>query len=270
MTRRALIPDGLDASLALVRHGESAWIAAGRFQGRGDPPLSELGRAQAALVAERLAEPGRPGALPLPPGPPLAVWHSPLERARATAASIATAHAVPPPLVAAEDLTELAQGDWEGLPGREVAERWPELLAGWRADPVHVHAPGGEAIPEAATRVRRALGGVLEGLAAGSAEASGDATPRRSPVLGYGPATALTPWGVLVAHDGIFRIALLALLDLPLERFWRFPFLLCGISVVELRGGSASLRAHNLSDHLAPLAATAEAVSEDRARRGAL
>jgi broad specificity phosphatase PhoE len=270
MTPGELIPAGLDTSLAMVRHGESTWIAEGRFQGRGDPPLSDLGAAQARLVAERLAEPGRPGALPLPPGPAVAIWHSPLERARATAAAIAAAHAAPPPLIAAPELTELAQGDWEGLPGREVAERWPELLAGWRADPVRAHAPGGETITDAAGRVRAGLQGVLAGLAAGTGEAP--PKPRRpgSPVLGYGAPTALTPWGVIVAHDGIFRLALLALLDLPLERFWRFPFLLCGISVVELRGGAATLRAHNLSDHLAPLAATAEAVSEDRARRGAL
>lgn len=271
MTLGALIPTGLDASLALVRHGESTWIAEGRFQGRGDPPLSDLGAAQARLVAERLAEPGRPGALPLPPGPAGAVWHSPLERARATAAAIATAHPAPPPLIAAPELTELAQGEWEGRPGREVAERWPELLAGWRADPVHAHAPGGETIPDASARVRAGLQQVLEGLAAGTVEAHpAEARRPRSPVLGYGPATALTPWGVVVAHDGIFRLALLALLDLPLERFWRFPFLLCGITVIELRAGGATLRAHNLSDHLAPLAATAEAVSEERARRGAL
>lgn len=271
MTPGDLVPSGLDASLALVRHGESTWIAEGRFQGRGDPPLSDLGAAQARLVAERLAEPGRPGALPLPPGPAVAIWHSPLERARATAAAIAAAHGAAPPLIAAPELTELAQGEWEGLPGREVAERWPELLAGWRRDPVRAHAPGGESIPAAALRVRAGLGRVLVGLGAGADEAVPTQSPRPgSPVLGYGASTALTPWGVVVAHDGIFRLALLALLDLPLERFWRFPFLLCGITVVELRGGAATLRAHNLSDHLAPLAATAEAVSEDRARRGAL
>ena len=44
---------------------------------------------------------------------------------------------------------------------------------------------------------------------------------------------------------------LLTMLGMPLERFWSFPFSLCAISVLSLRGGVASLRAHNLADHLA-------------------
>ena len=47
----------------------------------------------------------------------------------------------------------------------------------------------------------------------------------------------------------------LTLLDLPLERFWTFPFALCGITVVEFRDGRGILRAHNLVEHLAPLCA---------------
>ena len=34
--------------LLLVRHGESEWNAAGRWQGWADPPLSEMGLTQAA------------------------------------------------------------------------------------------------------------------------------------------------------------------------------------------------------------------------------
>ena len=66
-----------------------------------------------------------------------------------------------------------------------------------------------------------------------------------------------TPWSLLVGHDGIFKVAMLTLLDLPLERFWTFPWGLTGISVVEFVGGRPILRAHNLTDHLAPLQAGA-------------
>jgi broad specificity phosphatase PhoE len=76
---------------------------------------------------------------------------------------------------------------------------------------------------------------------------------------------------VLVAHDGIFRLVLIALMGLPLERFWSFPFNLASITVVAVHGGAAALRAHNLSDHLAPLAAEDRAAAEARGeRRGAL
>ena len=76
---------GVTGTLVLVRHGESTWIAEGRFQGRQDPPLSELGVRQAGLVAGRLAERGEQTPLPIPPGPPIGIWHSPLDRAATTA-----------------------------------------------------------------------------------------------------------------------------------------------------------------------------------------
>jgi hypothetical protein len=40
------IPNALDASLVLVRHGESEMIVERRFQGRAETPLSATGRAQ--------------------------------------------------------------------------------------------------------------------------------------------------------------------------------------------------------------------------------
>ena len=48
--------------LLLARHGQSTWNADGRWQGRADPPLSELGERQAEAVIARLqaeAEAGR-------------------------------------------------------------------------------------------------------------------------------------------------------------------------------------------------------------------
>ena len=96
------------------------------------------------------------------------------------------------------------------------------------------------------------------------------------PVPGYttpvsGPPPKPQPWVVLVAHDGIFRLTLINLLGLPLERFWAFPFSLAGITVVTLHDGVAALRAHNLADHLAVLDVEdkAAAVGLDD-RRGAL
>ena len=38
-----------------VRHGETAWNAAGRFQGTRDIPLNALGRSQAVAAGEILA-----------------------------------------------------------------------------------------------------------------------------------------------------------------------------------------------------------------------
>ena len=46
-----MIPTGLEASIALLRHGESVYITEGRFQGQADNPLSPLGERQAQLAA---------------------------------------------------------------------------------------------------------------------------------------------------------------------------------------------------------------------------
>lgn len=180
----------------------------------------------------------------------MTIWHSPLARAAQTAQLIADSqpgNALHP----VANLTEIAQGEWQGLTHREVSERWPAELAAWRRAPAEHHAPGGESLPAAAVRVGTAVRELLELL--GGAE---------------GP---VEPWAMVVAHDGIFRIILLTLLDLPLERFWSFPFSLCAISVLTLRGGVASLRAHNVAEHLAPLTAAPRtpAVSADD-RGGAL
>ncbi len=255
------VPAGIDATLLLVRHGESEWITRGLFQGQGDSPLTALGRRQAELVAERIAHASRPSALPVPARPPATIVHSPLSRAAATAEAIATALARRDPSGAARPVTrrvdpglvEIGQGEWEGLPGTEIAERWPDLIRGWRSDPLSGWAPGGESLAEVDARVRAAFGRLLAELAAIPPSGAG----RPSPVLGYADEPGDEPWAVIVAHDGVFKVAALALLDLPLARFWMLPFALCGISVIELRGGRARLRVHNMTDHLAEIEADA-------------
>ena len=90
-------------------------------------------------------------------------------------------------------------------------------------------------------------------------------------VAGYRSESPDQPWLVLVGHDGVFKVTLLTLFDLPLERFWMWTTDLCGISIVELRAGRPVVRAMNLTEHLAPLLdESAQATTEARQRSGAL
>src|SRR5690349_5057765 len=112
-----MIPEGLDATLVLVRHGESEFIVEGRFQGQAETPLSGTGRRQARLAADRLARPHRSPALPVPQGAALEIAHSPLVRTTETADAVAAAcaeagHAVP--TRADPGFAEIGQGEWEG------------------------------------------------------------------------------------------------------------------------------------------------------------
>ena len=230
----------------------------GRFQGRLDTQLSPLGERQAQLAGIRLASPSAPPRIPVPDVPPIEIRHSPLGRTAATAQAVADAlgrihePSSVPALRPDPGLLELAQGDWEGLHRMEVYRRYPDELEAWRVRPTAAVAPGGESLHDAAVRVRLTLAAVLDALA-GATPGSG---PDGSSSGGYPEVHGRnTPWTLLVAHDGIFKVTLLTILGLPLDHFWTFPWGLTGITVVEFVDGRPVLRAHNLTDHLAPLQA---------------
>jgi probable phosphoglycerate mutase len=267
------IPSDLDATLVLVRHGESELIVERRFQGQSETPLSATGRRQAALVARRLARPHDRPALPLPQVPPLAIVHSPLGRAAETADAIRAAAIAdeafdqPIPIRADPRFTEIAQGDWEGRLATDIAATDGERLAAWRRAPTLAWAPGGERLVDVRERVAAGLTDLLAELAAAGRPGSID----RPQVAGYGDAVSDQPWTILVGHDGVFKVLLLTLFDVPLERFWMWSSDLCGISVLEIRAGRPVVRAMNLTEHLASLLDEgAQAEMEARTRSGAL
>ncbi len=264
------IPDGLDATLVLVRHGESTFIAEGRFQGQADSPLTAVGVRQAALVAARLARPHEPPALPVPGREPLELTHSPLGRTTQTADAIESAVSADGrtiPRRADAGFLEIDQGAWQGLHRSEIGERYGAELAAWRRIPRKNWAPGGESLDQVQARVRPALRTALDRLADGQPPGTHD----RSQVAGYGDARPDHPWSIVVGHDGVFKVLLLTLFDLPLERFWMWSMDLCGISVIELRAGRPVVRAHNLTAHLATLETLeGRRAAESRADVGAL
>jgi broad specificity phosphatase PhoE len=105
-------------TILLARHGESDWNRAMRWQGFADRPLTDLGRRQAADLAERLEETELD-----------AIYSSDLQRARATAEIVArskglTVHSTP-------DLREVDVGSWSGLTRAEAEERFPQGYARW-------------------------------------------------------------------------------------------------------------------------------------------
>ena len=125
----------------LVRHGQSTWNAAGRWQGQEDPPLSEVGEQQAVEAAGRV-------------DPPDAVWSSDLARAQRTAQVIAERHGLR--LRTDDRLRERHGGPWQGLTRVEIEARWPGYLAGPR------RPDGYESDVEVSARVLDALADVAE------------------------------------------------------------------------------------------------------------
>lgn len=115
-----MIPHNRTEILAL-RHGQSTWNEAGRWQGLADPPLSEFGEHQAATAAQLVGQID-------------AIVTSPLERAYRTGAIIGEIIGVGPVEVI-EDLKERSVGQWEGLTRHEIESDWP----GWINDDKRPH-----------------------------------------------------------------------------------------------------------------------------------
>lgn len=140
----------MSATVLLIRHPESAWNRAGIYQGRKDPPLSPLGRAQAELVAARLSR-----------EPLTGIVCSPLRRARALAEAIGRYHHLEP--IVDDRLTEIAHGAWEGLSREDVQRRFPDLYRCWLERPEEVLFPGGESLADVDRRGLEAIQEILAG-----------------------------------------------------------------------------------------------------------
>jgi probable phosphoglycerate mutase len=123
--------------LLLVRHGQSEWNAAGRWQGQADPPLSDLGREQARVAARSLEG-------------ITAVAASDLRRASETAAIMAAELGLDSPTLH-EGLRERDAGEWSGLTRAEIDERWPGYLD---PPPADKHSSFGSAPASGAARRR--------------------------------------------------------------------------------------------------------------------
>jgi probable phosphoglycerate mutase len=132
--------------LIIVRHGETEANLAGRWQGHGDSPLTEVGVAQAEAVAQRLGDCGFS-----------TLYSSDLGRAHQTARIIAgqTGHAV----VLDRRLRERHLGVFQGLTRAEMADRYPEAYRLYRTSGPDYAIPGGES---ARQRFERAIAGLEE------------------------------------------------------------------------------------------------------------
>jgi probable phosphoglycerate mutase len=205
-------------NILLARHGETLWNKEGRYQGRTDVPLSEVGDGQARALGLRLAEVTIHRAVA-----------SPLSRARKTAEHILGTRAAM--LTFDDGLKEIAHGDWEGKLVTEIELSDPALLAKYKAGPPASlpAGPNAESFQQVFDRAWPALERATEGL--------GD----QQTVL-------------VVAHDAVNRAIICHILGLPIERVWRFRQAPATLNV--LSGptvNSLQVVRLNDADHVAPL-----------------
>ncbi len=158
--------------ICLIRHGQTAWNAAGRVQGHLDIGLDATGRDQAERLGAALVGEGLQ-----------ALYSSDLARAHDTALAVARHTGLP--VLRDPRLRERGFGQLEGLTHAEIAQRFPAAALRWRQRDPAFAAPGGEslqqfqarcvpAVAELAARHRGqcialvAHGGVLDALYRGA------------------------------------------------------------------------------------------------------
>ena len=206
---------GKNARLILVRHGETDWNKAGRFQGQIDIPLNENGRRQAAAARDFLKD------IPID-----RAWSSTLSRPTETAQIILEAHP-DVPLTQIDGLVEIGHGLWEGKLESEIREDWSELLDTWKRAPETVQMPEGETIQDVWARSVRSWG-----------EIAGELKPEETVLV--------------VAHDAVNKTILCDLLGLTPADIWAVKQGNGGVTVVDIAtdpGQPAVVTCLNLTSH---------------------
>ncbi|NEO87110.1 MAG: histidine phosphatase family protein [Spirulina sp. SIO3F2] len=201
--------------LLLVRHGETDWNKASRFQGIKDIPLNEHGRFQASKAAEYLVD-----------VPFNAAVTSPLSRSKETAEIILQHHAGVT-LDVEPDLKEIGHGLWEGKLSTEIQTEYGELLAQWLAQPETVQMPEGENLKDVWDRAVVAWEAIVKRLTPGE------------------PKTVL-----VAAHDAVNKVIICALLGLEPKNFWNIKQGNGAVTVVDYPQGAGDqpvLQAMNLT-----------------------
>jgi probable phosphoglycerate mutase len=155
---------GTATRLLLLRHGQTELSVQRRYSGRGNPPLTELGRQQADAAARYL---GARGGI-------VAVISSPLQRCHDTATAAAKRLGLD--VTVDDDLIETDFGAWEGLTFSEAAERDPELHRRWLRD-TSTEPPGGESFDAVSQRVSRARDRVVADHGGGTVLVVSHVTP---------------------------------------------------------------------------------------------
>jgi broad specificity phosphatase PhoE/ribonuclease HI len=203
---------GAPTRLLLLRHGQTELSVERRYSGRGNPPLTELGRRQADAAAKYLADRGRIAA----------VVSSPLQRAYDTATVAANVLGLD--VTVNDDLIETDFGSWEGLTFGEAAARDPELHTRWLSDTAQP-PPDGESFDVVAHRVRRA---------------------RNRIIADHGDATVL-----VVSHVTPIKTVLRLALDAGEGILYRLHLDLASLSIAEFYpDGASSVRLVNQTAYL--------------------
>ena len=197
--------------MILIRHGQTIWNESGRFQGFSDVALSAEGEQQAQSLAKSLKD------LDL-----VAIYTSPLTRARETARIVARYHNCA--VTVEKGLKELNQGELEGLTAQDLTDKFPEFFKKWIIQPGMIHLPKGESLKDLQDRAWASVEGILKRHSEGNV--------------------------VIVAHSFVNRVILCRILALSLNDFRCMRQDAAATNIIEFSGRGPVLTRLNDTCHL--------------------
>ena len=200
----------MDRRIILVRHGQTEWNKAYRFQGRTNVQLTDEGKRQAHSLSERLRS-----------WPPDVIYSSPLDRAKYTAEAIASPFNMTPIIL--PELEEINFGTWEGQSFDALKSECSEEYSRWRDDPFFNPPKGAETWPELEARLKRAVDIMLS-----------------SPYKRI----------VAVSHGGIMRALYAVIMGLDPHHTWYMDVSNCSMSGIDITGGRRYLSFMNDNLHI--------------------
>ena len=212
-------PEHQGIRILLIRHGETEWNRASRFQGIKDIPLNETGKQQGQKAADFLRDINIDFAVT-----------SPLLRPKETAEIILKSR----PHISLDlrpDLREISHGLWEGKLESEIENSFPGMLKQWQEKPETVQMPEGENLQQVWDRAIKCWQEIIQKYSNNS----------NSKI------------GIVVAHDAINKVIICYLLGLNPANFWKIKQGNGAVSVIDYTHNSNSmpvLQAINITSHL--------------------
>lgn len=198
-------------NIYMVRHGETLWNNTMRFQGASDIALSDTGIAQAEKLAESFTNKNF-----------IAIYSSDLQRAFKTADIVAKRkglEVIKEPLI-----KEMSFGEWEGLNGKQINEKWPGSLDVFFEDPKNFDPPGGESFFQMQKRVCGAFYNIC-------------ARHIENDIL-------------IVSHGGTIRAILADILKMDLTGIWKMRQSNTGVNIIARHGEDFVVNLVNSTIHL--------------------
>ncbi len=197
--------------ILLIRHGETKLGDPPRYCGSTDVMLSDRGKGQAKLIAERLA------------GTEIdTLIVSPMTRCRHTAKEISKLQSAEIAMETVEDLREVDFGKWEGLSFDDICRQFGEESKEWFTNPDEFRFPAGESVAEFTDRVSAASEKIVgrEGTIA------------------------------VVVHAGVIKVMICHLCGLPMGKMHSFSISAASLTILNDFNGMTVIRTVNDTCHL--------------------